>query len=484
MLQKQVSTAEKISVLNQKIKDLTQSANKPFTGEIPDKFLLDNRDKINALVERRQTVIENYQSQIQTEKQIVALTSGLEKLQFTSVAEYENAKSEYEKEKSVYAEKLLRQQIATENESKKIASFKKIKIAVNIVSGLLCLIAAAGLIFKIDPLAVLFLAVIAPFVLKKPQASTFEELHKPEDKNAFFNRQYELLKQKDELEKLHELANKLQKTHSDFMQELQIFKAHISEKISDSGADMISMLQQKLNNAVRNEIQFEMYRKNSAANLNEAEKIRETVAILQNSTENVKNTDELKNELAQTERLCTGIYLRKQQLNDKNSLYSKLESEYFAAKNNFNIHLKQYLKWKTALNIWEKTVNVFEKERQGDVMQRASELFSRITGGRYLSVRKAVAKDGNLVVFDGKNDKTVDKLSSGTREQLLFVLRLALIEYIEKNAPQNIAMPLLMDDIFVNYDHKREQYAWDILKDFSCNRQIIFCRAKETTANA
>ncbi|MBR2509603.1 MAG: AAA family ATPase [Lentisphaeria bacterium] len=483
-LQKQFAAAEKISALNQKIKDLTQNANKPFTGEIPDKFLLDNRDKINALVERRQTVIENYQSQIQTEKQIAALTSGLEKLQFTSVAEYKNAKSEYEKEKSVYAEKLLRQQIATENESKKIASFKKIKLAVNIVSGILCLIAVAGLIFKIYPLAVFFLAFIAPFVLKKPQASTFEELHEPEDKTAFFNRQYELLKQKDELEKLHELANKLQKIHSDFMQELQIFKAHLPEKISASGADMISMLQQKLNNAVRNEIQFEMYRKNSAANLNEAEKIRETVAILQNSTENVKNTDELKNELTQTERLCTGIYLRKQQLNDKNTLYSRLESEYFAAKNTFNIHLKQYLKWKTALNIWEKTVNVFEKERQGDVMQRASELFSRITGGRYLSVRKAIAKDGNLVVFDGKNDKTVDKLSSGTREQLLFVLRLALIEYIEKNAPQNIAMPLLMDDIFVNYDHKREQYAWDILKDFSCNRQIIFCRAKEITADA
>ena len=55
---------------------------------------------------------------------------------------------------------------------------------------------------------------------------------------------------------------------------------------------------------------------------------------------------------------------------------------------------------------------------------------------------------------------------------------LALIGYIEKNSPSKINMPLLMDDIFVNYDCGREKAAWQLLKDFSADRQIIFCRAK------
>ena len=485
MLKKQLSAAEKINSLNLKLTELIQIAKNPFPGEIPDRFLLENREKINSLVERRQYAAENHQRQIQTAKQISALLSELKKLQFNSAAEYETDKAEYEKEKSIYTEKLLRQQIIREAETKKAASFKKIRLTVNTASAVMFLLAVAGLFFKIYPLYIFLLAIIIPFLLKKPQKHTFEEIEEPEKRDAFFNEQYELLKKKDEAAKLQEFLNQLQKQHADFLQELQFFKNYLPGNFSASGSNEIASLQQQLDNATRCDIQFEMYKKNSASAANEAEKIKNTIAVMQNSTPDlIENLDNLKNELAETERLCTEISIRKQQLAAQNTLYSKLESKYLSGKNTFNEYLTQYLKWKTALNIWEKTVNIFEKERQGDVMQRASVLFSRITGGKYISIRKSITEGSNLIVYDSKTDKTVDKLSSGTREQLLFVLRLALIEYIEKNAPQNIAMPILMDDIFVNYDSEREQNAWNILKDFSLGRQIIFCRAGNETADA
>ncbi|MBR1965237.1 MAG: AAA family ATPase [Lentisphaeria bacterium] len=485
LLKNQLSAAEKITAVTQKIEELKQIANAPFSGEMPDNFILQNREKITSLIEQRQSVAENHRKKIQTQKQIDVLNSDLAKLQFSSCNEYEIAKAEYEKSKAIYTEKLLRQQIIIEEETKKSANFKKIKIAVSLASAVLFLLAITGLCFKLYPLAILLFTPVIPLLLKNPKKQILEELTEPEDKTAFFNVQYELLKAKDELAKLNILADKLQKQHTNFMHELQIFKEYLPANFSDSGDSEIAILQQNLDNAIRCDIQFEMYKKNSVSALSEAEKLKNTVDIMLNSNPGItENINSLKEKLAETERICTEISLRKQQLADKNAIFSKLESKYLSAKNSFNEHFNQYLKWKNALNIWEKTINVFEKERQGDVMLRASELFSRITNGKYQSVRKSISADNNLVVFDGKNDKSVDKLSSGTREQLLFVLRLALIEYIEKNAPQNIAMPVLMDDIFVNYDNEREQNAWDILKEFSCKRQIIFCRAKTEIADA
>lgn len=485
LLENQLKLAAKITALTEELKKLKNIAESQFNGEKPDEFLLANREKINYFIERRHSVSENHLQQQQLEKEISELCVEVEKLQFNSYDELENAKTEYEKSKTLYAEKLLRLKIAAEEAAEKSASFKKTKIIICIIAALLLIPAVAGLFIKIYPLCAFFLAVLIPFLLKKPAVSLPETPVPPEDKDAFFCRQYEIIQLKDKLDEKRQLSLVLQKKHSDFMQELQIFKTYLPENISESGSKEIAVLQQKLDDAIRCEIQFEIHQKNTAKAAYEAEKIRENIEILQNTAPGImENIQNLQDEFEKTNRICTEISIRKQQLSDKNALYSKFETKYLSAKNTFNEYLAQYLKWKTALNIWEQTVNIFEKERQGDVMRIASELFSKLTDGKYVSIRKSISADNNLVVFDGTNDKTVDKLSSGTREQLLFVLRLALIEYIEKNAPQNIAMPLLMDDIFVNYDEKREQKAWEILKDFSAKRQIIFCRAKDLITNA
>lgn len=69
-------------------------------------------------------------------------------------------------------------------------------------------------------------------------------------------------------------------------------------------------------------------------------------------------------------------------------------------------------------------------------------------------------------------------LSQGTVDELYFALRLALFETIvpEENSP-----PLVLDDVFVNFDDERMKRALDLLLEKSRERQIILfsCHSRE-----
>jgi uncharacterized protein YhaN len=109
--------------------------------------------------------------------------------------------------------------------------------------------------------------------------------------------------------------------------------------------------------------------------------------------------------------------------------------------------------WKTltlARALVNETLRRYERERQPAVMARASALFSAVTGGRYEQV--VVAEDGLEVVDPaGLRFDTAD-LSRGTAEQLYLCIRFGLAaEFAAHAAP----LPLVMDDVLVNFDPER-----------------------------
>jgi len=61
-------------------------------------------------------------------------------------------------------------------------------------------------------------------------------------------------------------------------------------------------------------------------------------------------------------------------------------------------------------------------------------------------------------------------MSRGTREQLYLALRFGLIEEFEKRSEP---LPLVMDDIFVNFDESRNSQMLDKVLQFSKKRQVI-----------
>ncbi len=110
------------------------------------------------------------------------------------------------------------------------------------------------------------------------------------------------------------------------------------------------------------------------------------------------------------------------------------------------------------------------------ISQRAQELFSRMTGGRYQRITLgedfllSTSADGeiNLLPAQWRSDGTVD--------QLYFALRLAVAEELTPDAP------LVLDDAFVRFDDARLAVAMDILRDSAEGKQVILftCQTRET----
>ena len=61
-------------------------------------------------------------------------------------------------------------------------------------------------------------------------------------------------------------------------------------------------------------------------------------------------------------------------------------------------------------------------------------------------------------------------MSRGTREQLYFSMRLGLIEEYEKRSEP---LPVIMDDVFINFDDHRGEQVVQLLADFAQTRQVI-----------
>jgi uncharacterized protein YhaN len=61
-------------------------------------------------------------------------------------------------------------------------------------------------------------------------------------------------------------------------------------------------------------------------------------------------------------------------------------------------------------------------------------------------------------------------LSTGTREQVYLALRLAIVDHLDEGKE---TLPLLLDEILVNWDPERRQRVLDLLVELSRSRQIF-----------
>jgi uncharacterized protein YhaN len=62
-------------------------------------------------------------------------------------------------------------------------------------------------------------------------------------------------------------------------------------------------------------------------------------------------------------------------------------------------------------------------------------------------------------------------LSTGTREQLYLAIRLAYIRHYCREAEP---LPIVMDDVLVNFDDRRAKQTMEVLAEVAAEVQIIF----------
>ena len=104
-------------------------------------------------------------------------------------------------------------------------------------------------------------------------------------------------------------------------------------------------------------------------------------------------------------------------------------------------------------SLFDKAKGVYEEQRQPIVLRLASDYFNAMTGGRYARVLAPLG-EARCEIEESKSGsrKGPEALSRGTAEQLYLSMRLALASVY---AEQAVALPLVADDILVNFDDAR-----------------------------
>lgn len=114
----------------------------------------------------------------------------------------------------------------------------------------------------------------------------------------------------------------------------------------------------------------------------------------------------------------------------------------------------------------------FERTCQPVTLADASRYLSRLTGGRYRNIWTPLGQRDPHVDDEQRQTWNVQQLSRGTREQLFLSIRLAIVQQLGR---QGINLPMVLDDVFVNFDEQRTLGAIDLLIDFTKNgQQLLF----------
>ena len=135
---------------------------------------------------------------------------------------------------------------------------------------------------------------------------------------------------------------------------------------------------------------------------------------------------------------------------------------------------ERYLRLKTAARLLQWSMERFRQTRQGPMLARASEIFQALTLGSFSRLLvDADSHDSPRLVSirtDGNKPVEVPGLSEGTRDQLYLALRLAALD---QQAGQGSRMPLIADDLFINFDDRRTEAGLQVLGEVSRRMQVI-----------
>ncbi|MCA9230333.1 MAG: AAA family ATPase [Planctomycetales bacterium] len=118
----------------------------------------------------------------------------------------------------------------------------------------------------------------------------------------------------------------------------------------------------------------------------------------------------------------------------------------------------------TVNRVLERIRTDYESHRQPETLEEASRTMAKLTGGEYRRVWTPLGDDVLLVENSAGESLSVNLLSRGTREQLFLSVRLALVANF---ARRGVRLPMVLDDVLVNFDIVRAQRAAEVLCEFA-----------------
>jgi uncharacterized protein YhaN len=118
-----------------------------------------------------------------------------------------------------------------------------------------------------------------------------------------------------------------------------------------------------------------------------------------------------------------------------------------------------------------RAIRRFEEQHQPELLKRICRYLKQLTCDRYVDFGPRFDDEKSLqVVADDGTALVPSQLSTGTREQLYLAMRLAYIEHYSNSAE---SLPLVLDDVLVNFDEERLTAAVKALIELSQHCQVM-----------
>ncbi len=136
--------------------------------------------------------------------------------------------------------------------------------------------------------------------------------------------------------------------------------------------------------------------------------------------------------------------------------------------------------WQTlavTTGLLDRVCEVYETERQPETLREASAFLNQLTEGKYVRIWTPLGK--NQLRIDNANGTALplEVLSRGTREAVFISLRLSLAAAY---ARRGVTIPLVLDDVLVNFDSVRAESAARVLRDFAAlGHQVVMFTCHE-----
>jgi DNA repair exonuclease SbcCD ATPase subunit len=133
---------------------------------------------------------------------------------------------------------------------------------------------------------------------------------------------------------------------------------------------------------------------------------------------------------------------------------------------------------KEAIRVAQEVLQEAYRSRQGNVapilQQISSSWITTVTNNRYDCLFADFTGDGlsARIPETGRKEK-IDQLSTGTLMQMVFALKMSIVQYISSESNQQL--PILLDDCFVYYDSDRLASILPLIGKLSQTHQILLC---------
>lgn len=157
--------------------------------------------------------------------------------------------------------------------------------------------------------------------------------------------------------------------------------------------------------------------------------------------------------------------------------FSLAKFEYHQLRERMRVRKNDLIALLLAKRMLERSIAAWENQSQPEVYEQASSLLAIITAGQWVEV--STSETGSLIAINANGvARDPRHLSLGTCQQLYLALRMALLMTAHDVGGE---IPVLADDILVNFDATRRAGAAQAFSELSRARQVIIFTCHEET---